>query len=293
MRRLTSNALPGIMLVIIIFWALFAVLLLTGILSTANRIESRVGVINSEVTPINNKLDVVPVLANVQDTANQIRDAAAPLTGIIGNVVTSASSIDTTAKQILGSAESINKSAKSIDAQVIEINPTVKSILSSITSIDASANEIHDSVVTIGGSFIGVVDDVYDIKSRIVLASVQVDAAIRYVQGIDLDTTSILDRVIKIVGNSDRILTKSPLILNSANAGVMREMIAASARQGPGHQAGLPAFDLLPQIPQLGLPTLPALPTRQLPLDLSKLLQGLPVLGDTGDLLGLVGTTPK
>src|SRR5918997_6154324 len=105
MRRLTSNALPGIMLVIVIFWALLAVLLLTGILSTANRIESRVGVINERVEPINSELDVVPILASVQDTANQIRDAAVPLTGIVGNVANSASSIDRTAKQILSSAE--------------------------------------------------------------------------------------------------------------------------------------------------------------------------------------------
>lgn len=292
MRRLTSNALPGIMLVIVIFWALFAVLLLTGIISTANRIESRVGVINNTVTPINSKLDVVPILANVQDTAGQIRDSAVPLTGIIGNVVNSASSIDTTAKQILGSAETINTSAKSINGQVLEINPTVYSIFDSVTTIDASASEINDSVVTIGGSFIGVVDNVYDIKTRVVLASTQVDTAIRYVQGIDLDTSAILDRVIKVVENSARI-ANNPLLLNGGNAGVMKEMIAVSARQGPGPQAGLPSFDLLPQIPQLGLPAMPALPTGKLPLDLSKPLLGLPVLSDTGDLLGLVDTTPK
>ena len=292
MRRLTSNALPGIMLVIIIFWALFAVLLLTGILSTANRIESRVGVINQSVTPINQELDIVPVLANVQDTANQIRDAAVPLTGIIGNVVDSASSIDTTAKQILGTAQSINTSAKSINVQVQEINPTVDSILSSVVKINDNAESINGSVQTISGNFVEIVDNVYDIKGRVGLISAQIDSIIRSVQGIDLDTTGILDRTIQVVENSDRI-ADNPLLLNGSNSGVMREMLAASARQGPGAQTGLPNFDLLPQIPQLGLPALPALPTGQLPLDLSKPLVGLPVLSDTGDLLGLVGTAPK
>jgi hypothetical protein len=60
MRRLTSQALPGIMLVIVILWALTAVIFLTGILATANRIESRVNVINSALTPTAQKLNTLP-----------------------------------------------------------------------------------------------------------------------------------------------------------------------------------------------------------------------------------------
>ncbi|MGH3514776.1 MAG: hypothetical protein ACRDRB_21255, partial [Pseudonocardiaceae bacterium] len=70
-QRLTSQALPGIMLVIVILWALTAVIFLTGILAAANRIESRVGQINSSLTPINSKLNTVPILTKVSDTANQ------------------------------------------------------------------------------------------------------------------------------------------------------------------------------------------------------------------------------
>jgi hypothetical protein len=38
------------MLVIVVLWALTAVIFLTGILAAANRIESRVGVINNALT---------------------------------------------------------------------------------------------------------------------------------------------------------------------------------------------------------------------------------------------------
>lgn len=293
MRRLTSNALPGIMLVIVIFWALFAVLMLTGIISTANRIENRVGVINNSVTPINSKLDVIPVLAQVQDTAGQIRDAAAPLTGIIGNVVTSADSIDLTAKQILGSAESINKSAKSINGQVQTINASVVSIESTLRSIDASASEINDSARSIGGIFIQVVDLGYDIKTRVTIASAQADDVIRETQSINADLDDTLSEVNRILNNATGIAS-SPLIMNAGNAGVMHEMAVRSGAQGPAAQAGLPAFDLLPPVPALGvLPALPLPAVDQLPSELSKTLLGLPVLSDAGNVLGLVGSPPK
>ena len=292
MRRLTSNALPGIMLVIVIFWALFAVLLLTGIISTANRIESRVGVINESVTPINTKLDTVAVLTNVQDTANQIRDAAASLTGIVGNVADSASSIDNSAKAILVSAQSINTSVKQINGSVLEINKSASAIDSTLLEVLASATSINNTVNQIGPTFIQVVDLVYDIKTRIVVASTQVDDIIRSVQAIKGDTGFISNQV-DLINNNALGIETSPLLLNFGNAGVMREMNAASGAQGPAAQVGLPALDLLPPVPTLALPALPLPSTEQLTSDLSKALLGLPVLSDTGDLLGLVGGAPK
>lgn len=292
MRRLTSNALPGIMLVIVIAWALFAVLMLTGIISTANRIENRVGVINNSVTPINSKLDVVSVLTQVQDNATQIRDAAAPLTGIIGNVANSASSIDTTAKQILGSAQSINRSAKSINEQVIILNPTVRSIESTVGTINASARSINASARGIGTNFIDIVDLGYDIKTRVTIASAQADDIIRETQGIEADLDDVLAEVVRIENNATGIAS-SPIIMNAGNGGVMREMaLSASGARGPAAQTGLPVFDLLPAVPALGIPALPLPQMGQLPLDLSKTLQGLPLLSDAGNVLSLVGASP-
>ncbi len=292
MRRLSSNALPGIMLVIIIFWALFAVLLLTGILSTANRIESRVGVINDSVTPIDSKLDDVVVLNQVQDTAVQIRDAAAPLSGIIGNVATSAASIDNSAKQIVGSAQSINTSAKTINAAVLEINESVSSIAPALESVLGSAQSINATVNEIDGTLFEVADLVYDIKTEVVLINANATDIIRSANGILGDLDSVIVQV-DLINNNAQGIASSPLVMNAGNAGVMSEVIKASSRQGPAAQTGLPALNLLPAVPALGIPAMPLPPVAQLPLDLSKTLQGLPLLSDAGNVLNLVSAAPK
>lgn len=132
MRRLTSQALPGIMLVIVILWALTAVIFLTGILATANRIESRVGVINSALTPTAHKLTTLPILNNVTDNANQIRDAAANLSPTIGRIAGSAASIDASLKSVNDTVPSINKSAKEINVSVLDIYRSVRSIATTL-----------------------------------------------------------------------------------------------------------------------------------------------------------------
>jgi hypothetical protein len=133
---------------------------------------------------------------------------------------------------------------------------------------------------------------VYDIKTRIVVASTQVDDIIRSVQAIKGDTGFISNQV-DLINNNALGIETTPLLLNSGNAGVMREMNAASGAQGPAAQTGLPALDLLPPVPALALPALPLPSTDQLTSDLSKTLQGLPLLGDAGNVLGLVGVAPK
>lgn len=297
MRRLTSQALPGIMLVIVILWALTAVIFLTGTLAAANRIESRVGIINQALTPINNKLNTVPVLAKVSDTANQIRDAAVSLSPTIGRIAESAGSIDTSLKQVNESVGPINASARQIGVSVTEIARSVGTIGPGLASVVGLTRTINGSVHSIDTEAAGVLNNVFDIRGRVALVTGQADDIIRNVREISGDTRFISNTVgadgITGTVNGDAFgIATSPLLLRSANAGVMREMIAASGRQDPAAaQAGIPALDLLPQISALGLPALPALPTGQLPV-LNNLLQGLPVLGDTGDLLSQV-VAPK
>ncbi|MDQ3899973.1 MAG: hypothetical protein M3319_05815 [Actinomycetota bacterium] len=120
------------MLVIVVVWALTAVIFLTGILATANRIESRVNVINSALTPTAHKLTTLPVLNNVVDNANQIRDAAANLSPTIGHISASAASIDESLKSVNNTVPSINKSAKDINASVSGIYRNVISIASTL-----------------------------------------------------------------------------------------------------------------------------------------------------------------
>jgi methyl-accepting chemotaxis protein len=120
------------MLVIVILWALTAVIFLTGILATANRIESRVGVINSALTPTAHKLTTLPILNNVTDNAKQIRDAAANLSPTIGRIAGSAASIDASLKSVNHTVPSINKSAQEINASVLDIYRSVRSIAATL-----------------------------------------------------------------------------------------------------------------------------------------------------------------
>jgi hypothetical protein len=287
------------MLVIVILWALTAVIFLTGILAAANRIESRVGVINSSLTPIASKLNTVPILTKVQDTANQIRDAASNLSPTIGRIADSASSIDNSLKNVGQTVGPINQSAKQINASVLTINSAVRTIAPNLETVLGNARSINATVHSIDGELAATLDNVYDIRSRVVTVTNQADDINRSAKTIDGDTT-VISNIVGTAGFRGTVngnayaIEKNPILLNGGNAGVMREMINASARKDPAAaQTGLPSFDLLPQISALGLPGLPALPTTQLPSVLGNLLEGLPVLSDTGDLLTQVLAAPK
>ncbi|MDQ4103770.1 MAG: hypothetical protein M3186_08710 [Actinomycetota bacterium] len=286
------------MLVIVVLWALTAVIFLTGILAAANRIESRVGIINNALTPINTELDVVPVLANVVDSANQIRDAAVTLSPTIGNIADSAASIDRSLKAINDTVPVINRSAREINASVLQINRSVGTIGPGLTNIQGVVGTINQSVDNIDGDLAAVLNNVYEIRGRVVIATGQADDIIRNVRQIKGDTGFIsatvgTEGIPSTVNDNADDIEDTPLLLNVNNSGVLREMALASARQDPAAaQAGIPALDLLPQIPALGLPALPLPPTGQLPSALTNLLGGLPLVGDTGDLLSQV-VAPK
>lgn len=298
-QRLRLQALPAIMLVIVVLWALTAVIFLTGTLAAANDIEVRVGTINSALTPVNNKLNTVPVLMSVADNANKIRDAAANLSPTVGRIAESAGSIDSSLKQVNDAVGPINKAVNQINGSVLEINKSVRAVAPNLVSVLGSVKSINANVHSIDGELAGTLDNVYNIRSRVVLITDQVNDVIRSVRDIKGDTGYIRQQVGTapftgtINGNAFGIET-SPLLLRSTNAGVLREMAAASARQDPAAtQMALPALDLLPQISALGLPALSLPAPVQIPSVLDGLLQNVPLVNDTGDLLGLVGIGPK
>lgn len=143
-----ATMLPGVMLVIVIFWALAAVLMLTGTLINAREIKDTVDVINTQVSSTNGidkDLDNVRQLVKTRKTVAEIRDAAQPLTGQADQIIGAASSINRRAKSILSTAGSINSTARSI-------NSTVRSIGSSVNSIGGTVVQINQRVNTIGAS---------------------------------------------------------------------------------------------------------------------------------------------
>ena len=78
--------LAGIALVIVIAWALAAVMMLTGTLIAAQQIDDRVATILGEVSPIDDDLDSVKLAQETDRIAKDILTAAEPLSGQLDQV---------------------------------------------------------------------------------------------------------------------------------------------------------------------------------------------------------------
>ena len=151
-RRATlglAPALPLIVLVVVIFWALAAVLMLTGTLVNAREIKDTVPVINSQVTPIDKDLDNVKRARETTQITKRIDAAAKPLSGQADRILVEAASIDGRVGSILGNAVSINETVNAINGNVRAINGKVSAINSSVASINDAVRSIEGRVLTI------------------------------------------------------------------------------------------------------------------------------------------------
>lgn len=199
-----ATMLPGLVLVILIFWALAAVLMLTGTLINANEIEDTVEVINAEVSStdgIDKDLDSVKELEQTRKTVASIRDAAEPLSGQAEQIITAAGAINKSAKSILSTAGSINTTAKSINGTVRSINASVNSIGGSVVQINQRVNSIGGNVSTINS------------RARSIFASVGPAGA--------TDSTSIKASVTRILSEL-RIVDSEVVSIDSGVAAINR-----------------------------------------------------------------------
>jgi methyl-accepting chemotaxis protein len=154
MRRALAEerGLAGLVLVIVIAWALAAVIMLIGTLTNARQIDDRVKIINSQVSPINKDLNNVKLVFTTNRIASGIRTAAAPLSGQLTQVNDAAKGINRTAGRILDTAGTINGTVTSIHGTVGEIHTTVASIHSNVLSINSTAHSILARAQSINGS---------------------------------------------------------------------------------------------------------------------------------------------
>lgn len=146
-----APALPGIVLVVVIAWALAAVLMLTGTLLNAREIDDDVTVINSQVSPIEKDLQYVALAAETVRISADINTAAQPLSGQATQILAAANRINTTARSILTTAGSINQTAHQINNTVTQIHGTVISIAGAVQGIGADVGSIFGLVQSIGG----------------------------------------------------------------------------------------------------------------------------------------------
>ena len=142
--RGTRGLAPAI-LILIVVWALAAVLMLTGTLVAANQIDDSVAIIKPEVNDIGTDTEAIALAARTAVISGQIKRAAMPLTGQLSDTLAAAKDIDRIAKTILRTATTINQTATTINGNVTPINTTVN-------GIGSSAAAINTSVLAIGGN---------------------------------------------------------------------------------------------------------------------------------------------
>jgi len=184
-----EHGVVGVILTIVIVWALIAVIELTRTTIAAEEINHTVLNITASVSSANNHLatgcaanncplDRLPVLVTTINLAGQINTAAAPLTGQLSQVIADTHSINNTVPQILQNAQSINATVQSIHSLVLSIGGSVNSINSELSGVNAdvqtvgspggslSVQQINRSVDTIIGLAEGIKSDTATINGQ-------------------------------------------------------------------------------------------------------------------------------
>ena len=148
--RRDEQGVVGVILTIVIVWALVAVVMLTRTLEAAQQINTRVIDITASVSGANKHLNTgcnqaqpstcqataLPVLSQTEDIAKQIDTAAKPLTGQAGQILTSVNSINTSVTSILTTAKDINGTVHSIGGLVGTIGASVGTIHSNLSQVN-------------------------------------------------------------------------------------------------------------------------------------------------------------
>lgn len=172
----------GIALIIVIAWALSAVLILTRTLVAAQEINRKVTDITAKLAGAKGDTSYVSQLNKTENTASAILAAAAPLTGQIATV-------DATAKHIDQQVDGITPPVQDINGQVHQIQGKVASILGVVNSGPTSIGQVLITIRNTQSSVI--LTDVLRIKS---------------------DTTSIANNVVGIQSDFCNITNGGQLV---------------------------------------------------------------------------------
>src|SRR5438105_327206 len=128
--RRDVRGIVGANLVLVIAFALYAVIMLSWVTLSAKQIDDHVKVIVTEVGPGSNvsRLDETQKLNTIGKTAEDILAAAKPLSGQAGQILQVAGSIDNTVSAINANANEINATVHSINNTAASLLPVVQTI---------------------------------------------------------------------------------------------------------------------------------------------------------------------
>jgi hypothetical protein len=148
MRRLRNDrGQAGFALIIVIAWALSAVLILTRTLVAAQEINTKVTVITTDLASSKHDTGYVAQLDQTEQTASKILAAAQPLTGQLATIQSTAADIDKQVDGITPPVQSINGLVHTIQGQVASILGVVNGGSGSIAQILSTIRGTQSSVI--------------------------------------------------------------------------------------------------------------------------------------------------
>ncbi len=150
-QKLRELGQAGIALIIVIAWALTAVVMLTRTLISAQAIDRRVNSITGNLGAVGQETRLVAELQRTEKTAAAILNAAKPLSPMLANVDDAARRIDVTTKSINPNAKAIDATVVSINGHVVNILSTARSIETTLRTITGQATDIKNNVNNIKG----------------------------------------------------------------------------------------------------------------------------------------------
>jgi hypothetical protein len=145
------QGMAGIVLVLLIVTALGAVIMLTGTLVAARKINDSVKLINPRVQGIAHNTRAVDKAKHTMFITAKISDTLTPLPAQLAAVVQATGGIDGHSHAILRRARSINATVRSIDGHVHAINATAHGILGNSSAINSGARGVNASAHGING----------------------------------------------------------------------------------------------------------------------------------------------
>lgn len=227
MREIMAGrrGLAGVMLTFVIAWALIAVVLLTGVVTSARQINRDVGIlINPRLNAIHGNTRHIALAERTFALSKRIRSAAVPLTGELAGTLTAAQHIDTTASSILTRVQTINGTVSSIHGKVLGIGTTVDAIGGNVAAIGGDVQSIYRSVASIGAD------------SGSILASVRsIGSDVGSVNG---DAGGILSTARLIVPQVRGINARAVTIQRIVTGGIGPDLARVLALVGAGNAGG-------------------------------------------------------
>ncbi len=173
--RSREEGVVGINLVLVVTFALYAVIMLSWTTLSADQIDDRVEVITAVVGPGSNvsRLDEVAKLNEIGRTAEEIAAVARPLSGQLQTVLGAAQSIDETVSGINANAAEINTTAKSINGKTAELVPVVRQINGEGGLEGGGVEAINLRVAAAGNAVGGIGNDLGAVSERVGAAGVE------------------------------------------------------------------------------------------------------------------------